>query len=138
MSAPVTSTDIRGIALDDLRACAVVADSAGFRRASRDSGSKQSVLSRRVRGLEGELGASLFERTRDGVRLTYAGLRFLREVRAIFSGLESAVRAVRAAGAAAEGCIRIGTVASLSGGFLCQLIGDWRALRPPIGARPPQ
>lgn len=34
---------------------------------------KQSVLSRRIGNLEDMLGASLFERTREGVRLTCAG-----------------------------------------------------------------
>lgn len=120
------------IALADLRAFLDVADASGFRRASRGLGSRQSALSRRVRALEEALGASLFERTRDGVRLTYAGNRFLREVRVILSRLESAVRTTRAAGAATEGCIRIGTVASVSGGYLNQLLREWRAARPGV------
>lgn len=120
------------IALADLRAFLDVADAAGFRRASRGNGSRQSALSRRVRALEERLGASLFERTRDGVRLTYAGSRFLREVRVILSRLESAIRTTQAAGAATEGCIRIGTVASISGGYLSQLLREWRAARPEV------
>ena len=126
------SSDLRNIAFNDLRAFVVVASSAGFRRASRDTGSKQSVLSRRVRSLEEFLGASLFQRTRDGVELTHAGKRFLREVRIAFSAVESGVRVVRAAGAAAEGCIRVGTVGSVSGGFLGQLLGEWRVLHPDV------
>ena len=120
------------LTLVDLTAFMVVAEATGFRRASRVNGSRQSVLSRRVRNLEDLLGASLFERTYDGVRLTYVGARFLREVRKIFEGLESAVRAVRAAGMAEEGCIRIGTVASVSGGFLAELLRHWRAVHPEV------
>lgn len=74
----------------------------------------------------------MFQRTRDGVELTYAGKSFLREVRTVLSGLESAVRVVRAAGTAAEGCIRIGTVASVSGGFLGQLLREWRVVHPDV------
>lgn len=112
--------------LDAFRAFVSVAESAGFRRASRNTGVKQSVLSRRISSLEDTLGASLFERTREGVRLTYAGSRLLREVRPIFARLESAIRAVRSAGAVTEGCIRIGTVAAISGGFLGELFRCWR------------
>lgn len=103
-----------------------VAEAGGFRRASRNTGIKQSVLSRRVRKLEDILGASLFERTREGVRLTYAGSRFQRDVRPMFNQLESALRRVRSAGSATEGCIRVGTVASISGGFLSELLRTWR------------
>lgn len=119
-------------ALDDLRAFVLVAEAAGFRRASRTVGVKQSVLSRRISNLEDALGASLFERTREGVRLTYAGSRFLREVRTIFTQLDSAVRSVRAAGTATLGCIRIGTVASISGGFMGRLLRDWRRAHPDV------
>ena len=55
--------------LEDLRAFVAVAEASGFRRASRDTGVKQSVLSRRVVSMEDALGASLFERNREGVRL---------------------------------------------------------------------
>lgn len=112
--------------LNDLRAFLAVAEAAGFRRASRTIGVKQSVLSRRIRNVEDVLGASLFERTFDGVRLTYAGLRFLSDVRTIFAHLDSAVRRVKSAGYAADGRICIGTVASISGGFLSELLREWR------------
>lgn len=94
---------------------------------------KQSVLSRRIGNLEDMLGASLLERTQAGVRLTHAGSRFLREIRPIFIRLDSAIRTVRAAGTASEGCIRIGTVAAISGGFLSQLLREWHAARGKVG-----
>lgn len=112
--------------LEDLRAFVAVAEASGFRRASKASGLKQSVLSRRVRSLEDALGASLFERTRDGVKLTYAGSRFIRKVRMVFSEWNSAIRAVRSAGSVTEGCIKVGTVASIASGFLNHLFRDWR------------
>lgn len=112
--------------LDNLRAFLAVAEAGGFRRASRQSGIRQSVLSRRISSLEDLLGASLFERTREGVRLTYAGVNFLRDVRMIFAQLEAAVRRVRSAGSATEGCVRIGTVVSMSSGFLSELLRNWR------------
>jgi DNA-binding transcriptional LysR family regulator len=129
---PLIKRQARDISLADLRAFLDVADATGFRRASRGLGSRQSALSRRVRALEETLGASLFERTRDGVRLTYAGARFLREVRALFSRLELAVRATRAAGSATQGCIRIGTVVSVSGGYLSALLRDWHDTHPNV------
>lgn len=119
--------------LDTLRAFVAVAEAAGFRRASRIVGAKQSVLSRRVSDLEDMLGTSLFERTREGVQLTHAGSRFLREVRPVFTGLDSAIRIARSAGAAAEGCISIGTVASISSGFLYALLRGWRSAHGAVG-----
>lgn len=115
------------IELRDLELFVGVAEAGGFRRAAAQLHHRQSVLSRRVRNLEEYLGASLFERGHDGVRLTFAGSKFLTEIRPIFTQLDSAVRAVRAAGSAAEGCIRIGTVAAISGGFLGEQLRNWHA-----------
>ena len=53
--------------------------------------------------LEDELGVSLFERNRAGVRLTGAGRRFLTDIRLVISHLEAAVRTASAAGYAGEG-----------------------------------
>lgn len=118
--------------LSDIRSFVAVADASGMRRAALQLGVRQSVLSRRIRNLEDYLGASLFERGRDGVRLTFAGARFLESVRLSLAGLDSAVRAVRSAGRAEEGLLRIGIVASLSTGFLRDLLSGWYQRHPGV------
>ena len=47
-----------------------------FSHAARELGTSQSAISRYIARLEGELSAKLFERSRIGVSLTEAGLRF--------------------------------------------------------------
>lgn len=118
--------------LRNLRSFLAVADARGFRRASASAGVGQSVLSRRVRDLEDELGASLFERNREGVRLTFAGEQFLEETRRLLRSLDSAVIAVGAAGHASEGRLRIGVVASIASGFPRRLLRTWLAEHPGV------
>ena len=100
--------------LRDLQIFVAVAEASGFRRASQHLGLDASAVSRRVSMLEDELGVSLFERNRAGVRLTGAGRRFLTDTRLALSHLEGAVRTASAAGYAGEGMVKIGVVASVS------------------------
>jgi DNA-binding transcriptional LysR family regulator len=118
--------------LKDLNAFVAVAEAYGFRRAASHLGIEQSALSRRIRGLEDQLGVSLFERHRGGVRLTVAGRRFLKDVRIVFSHLEAAIRTVRAAGQAGEGTLKVGIVASISSSFLNSLLRTFRAAHPTV------
>jgi DNA-binding transcriptional LysR family regulator len=109
-----------------------VAEAGGFRKASSRRGVLQSVISRKVRELEDDLGVSLFERHREGVRLTNAGRHFLEDVRRIFAHMERATSATSAAGLADQGRLSIGVASSMSAGFLYKLIGTWRAQHPSV------
>lgn len=120
------------IELKSLRCFMVVAEAGGFRRASASSGVRQSVLSRKVRDLEDALGVSVFERHREGVRLTNAGRRFLEDTRSLFAQLDRATSALQAAGAVGEGHLRLGFACSISGGFLHTLIRTWRTNHPQV------
>lgn len=118
--------------LKDLNSFVAVAEAYGFRRAAQHLGIEQSALSRRISNLEDQLGVSLFERHRGGVRLTGAGQRFLEDIRVVFSHLESALRTVRAAGYAGEGALKIGVVASISSSFLNALLRIYRREHPKV------
>lgn len=118
--------------LKDLQCFVAVAEASGFRRAALHLGVRQSVISRRIRKLEDQLGASLFERTRAGVRLTHAGQRFRGDVQAIFVQLESAIGTVRAAGIAGTGRLRIGVTASISSSFVRRLLTSWLREHPMV------
>ena len=99
----------------------LVAEHLSFSRAAQVLGVRQSAVSRRVRALEDKLGVSLFERDSTGVRLTEAGRRFLERTRPALSEIDHAMKAAASAGRGAEGVIRIGILASVSGGFLRNL-----------------
>lgn len=120
------------IELKSLRYFVEVAEAGGFRKASARSGVLQSVLSRKVRNLEDALGVSVFERHREGVRLTNAGHRFLDDIRGLFAHLDRATSALQAAGSAGEGHLRLGFACSISGGYLRELIRNWRAHHPHV------
>jgi DNA-binding transcriptional LysR family regulator len=93
---------------------------------------EQSVVSRRFAALEDEIGVSLVERGRNGIRLTSAGSRFLDQVRVSLSQLQVAVSDAQAAGEAAAGRVRIGITASIASGFVRDLLAAWRVEHPGV------
>lgn len=102
-----------------------VADYRSFSRASAAQRVQTSALSRAIRGLEDELGVSLFERHSRGVRLTVAGERLRPELRRILAQLDGALSNARRSGRGQEGQLRIGLVNALSSGFLRELTIAW-------------
>ena len=109
-----------------------VANNGSFRGAALALGLEPSVVSRRIAKLEDELGASLFERSRSGVRLTNAGRQFYGDTCATMKNLDLAVRSLSAAGYAKNGEIAVGLIGSLSSQFLGQLLRRYRSTFPDV------
>ncbi|AYV48262.1 hypothetical protein CFHF_24830 [Caulobacter flavus] len=112
---------LRGIKLHQVRYVVSAAEHRSFRQAAAALHVEQSTVSRRVRDLEHQLGAALFERSACGVRLTTIGERFLVEARAAMDQLEGAAGLARELGAAEASRLRIGVSAPVGEGGL----GDW-------------
>ena len=81
----------------------VLATELNYRKAAERLHMTQPPLSIAIKRLETEIGAELFERDRQGVRLTVAGIAFLDEARRLLDGAESALQAARDA---AQGRVR--------------------------------
>ena len=84
-----------------------VAQELHFSRAAEKLHIDQSPLSRTIKELEEDVGASLFSRTTRSTRLTRAGQLFLEHVPRVFAALEQARASVQAAAAGYQGQLRI-------------------------------
>ena len=82
----------------------------------------ESAVSRRIRDLEDQLGASLFHRHNGGVFLTLAGQRFVRHARKALRQIEQGAKDVAMIGRSEDGRIKIGIFSSLASGFLSDLL----------------
>ncbi len=110
----------------------VALEQRSFRRAANIIGTDQSVVSRRIRALEDELGVSLFERDRAGVRPTAAGVQFILQAKAALRDLDYAVKFARSAGSGSSGFLRVGFLCSLATGFLRDLLVEFVSVHPSV------
>jgi len=119
--------DIRSLA------CFVaVAETLHFRRAADRLNLTQPALSQRIRVLEEEVGATLFERDRRGVALTAAGAAFLDPARAAVANANLAkTRALRAV-EGEIGRLRLGFTTIAFYGALPEAVRAFRARYPDI------
>lgn len=116
---------VETIRLRQLSYFVVAAEQGAFRKASHALGVQESTISRAIRDLEDELGASLLHRHNNGVCLTVAGERFLRRVRIIFEQIREGLEEVAAVGRCESGCISVGLFSSLASGFLADLLRSY-------------
>lgn len=110
------------IELRHLRYFISAAEHGSFRKAAAAIGIQESAISRRVRDLEDQLGASLFNRHNGGVHLTFAGERFLGRARDIIRNVGNGVEDVASIGRSEDGRVRIGIYSSIASGFLAELL----------------
>ncbi|GAA1512576.1 LysR family transcriptional regulator [Sphaerisporangium rubeum] len=82
--------------LDAVRTFAAAAESGRFQDAAAGLGVTQQAVSKRIAGLERDLGVRLFTRTARGAELTIDGQAFLPHARELLRAAERAVASVRA------------------------------------------
>jgi len=113
-----------GIEVRHLRYAIAAAEAGSFRGAAATLNVEQSVLSRRIRELEDELGVTLFTRQYGGVCLTQAGERFVIRARKVLDQIRDAATYVGSRNHVyvRTGTIRIGIFSSISSGFLSELL----------------
>lgn len=94
--------------LRQLRYLTAVVDRCGFRRAAAALHVAQPAISHQIRRLEAELGITLLERGRDGVRPTPAGMALVARARRILAEVDAGVEEMRAHAGALVGSVRVG------------------------------
>lgn len=94
--------------LQRLRYFALVAEEGSLKRGAAKLRLAQPALSRQLKSLEGEVGATLFERDHRGVQLTAAGAALLDGVRDVMSRLSQGVRRTQQAHQGSLGRVRVG------------------------------
>lgn len=106
----------------DLRYFVAVAEQLHFTRAAESLFVSQPALSKQIRALERQLGAPLFERDRQSVRLTPVGRALLPHARKVLDAWEEAHAAVRQATAEQQGTLTVGMSTSPGRGGLLPAI----------------
>ncbi|MGW1996846.1 LysR family transcriptional regulator [Embleya sp. NPDC001921] len=109
-----------------LRYFVAVAEELNFARAAERLGISPPPLSRAIRGLETELGVTLFERTTHSVALTPAGAVLLAEARPALDALDAAGRRARRA-ADTEPKLVLAVKADGDGGLLEPILARYGA-----------
>lgn len=119
--------------LNDLYLFAKVVEYRGYSAAARVLGIPTSKLSRRVSGLERQLGAHLINRTTRSISLSGAGENFYRHCVAVVAEATAARESVERALAAPQGLVRVscpvGLLMSGAGPILSRYMADNPAVR---------
>ncbi|AOE84206.1 LysR family transcriptional regulator [Pseudomonas sp. TCU-HL1] len=118
--------------LDDLAAFAVLMEAGSFTAAAERLGCSKGQLSKRIRLLEQELGASLLHRTTRRLDLTAAGAALLPEAQALAAQAERARQSVRRLQEELAGCARLTVPVSLGETFFDALLLDFTRQYPQI------
>lgn len=115
-----------------MRWAIIAAQHRSLRQAAEALNIRQSTLSRSLRGLEYQLGATLFERTNGGTRPTAAGQEFLDAVRYIVDETDAITARLKTRSNGESGRLTIGVHASLSAGNLKATLIEHRRRFPEV------
>ncbi|MFC4160756.1 LysR family transcriptional regulator [Chitinimonas lacunae] len=121
--------------LRHLRSFVAVAEELNFTRAATRLHVEQSPLSRTIKELESDLGAVLFERNSRGVRLTWAGERFLDDTRRLLAKLEQARANVKRAALGFRGVLRVALSDCVPADRLATVLANCRIDEPDVDIR---
>jgi DNA-binding transcriptional LysR family regulator len=116
----------------DLRYLVECAEAGTLTLAARSLGVEVSTISRRVASLEDEIGISLFERNRSGIRLTRGGHAVLNHARRVLLELDAIKRIGQQHASGSIGDIRLGVRMPPAGGPAQELLVSWHKAYPEI------
>ncbi len=123
--------DITDVSLTGLRVVREVAERGTFSAAAASLGYTQSAVSRQVAAVERAAGTPVFERRRDGARLTGAGHVILRHAAVVLGEIEAADRELRGL-PPQTGTVRLGAFPSAGAVLLPRALTVLRRSHPGI------
>jgi DNA-binding transcriptional LysR family regulator len=123
------------VELDHVEAFLAIARSGGFARGSAALHLSQPATSRRIKLLEAELGAPLFDRLGRGVALTEAGRAFLPHAQALLACMRDAIDAVSAVRGTDHGTVTLALVGTLASSSLTAQLSRLRQAHPGLDLR---
>jgi DNA-binding transcriptional LysR family regulator len=115
--------------LEDLRTFVEVADAGGVSPAARRLGLSKSIVSRRLAGLERELGVQLLSRTTRGAALTEAGATFREHAARVAAELDVAQEAISPEGDV-RGLLRLAAPLSFGPTHLAPVLAELARRHP--------
>lgn len=118
--------------LVQLKHLVAVAELGGLRRAARHLGIAQPAITRSIRDLEHELGATLFERSAAGMMLTPIGAAFVRRSTAVQLELERARDEVKQLKGVSTGTVSIGLSTAPHVSMLPMVLEPFRRRYPDV------
>lgn len=118
--------------LHQLRYVVTLAEEGQFVRAASRLHVAQPSISAAVRSLEAELGAALFDRSRNGALLTAAGEAFLPWARQVLADCDAGVAAVEALAGLQRGRVTLGATPSLITTLLPAVLARFRHDHPGV------
>ena len=123
----------RPLSLDGLRAFEAVARRLSFSAAADELHLTQSAISRQIKALETELGATLFNRGTRKVELTAAGVLLRQGVLPALDGIDRSVRQIRVA--QGRRAVSVSTFASFATLWLLPRLAGFQQQHPDIDIR---
>jgi len=109
-----------------------VVEAGSFSAAAARLGMNSSNLTRQISSLEDELGLTLLERSRSGIRLTSGGAAVMVEVRRMLNDLDAVAKTARENGVGTRGEFRLGLRIPPVGDRLRMLLRQWRLEYPDV------
>lgn len=104
-----------------------------FTKAAEVLGYSQSAISQTIKSLEQEVGVTLVDRKKDGIRLTTDGAQYFPYFQAISVAGQALLQKQREMNQLENSVIRIGTFTSVSRNLLPQLMKTFREAYPNVG-----
>lgn len=121
--------------VDHIETFLAIVQLGGITRAGTRVHRSQPAISRRLRMLESELGAPLFERIRGVVRLTDVGRAFLPHARAMLAAHHDALESVRAEVRGGGREVTLAVVGTVLDARLCRRLKEFRTAHPTVRLR---